>query len=123
MKIFIPNVAVILFLGFAIAGCKKDSSKDETTKNYVNVDGTEYEISKGFITNYGMYNSAYNFDLVLVSSGLTILEYMGMPDSVSGTGNEVYFEMYSSSSDKLAVGDYVYNDSGDAGHLIMLTMC
>lgn len=115
MKTFIPNLTVILLLGFAIAGCKKDSTKDETTKNKVTVDGTEYEISKGFITNYGSYNSAYNFDLVLVSSGLTIHESSGLPDSASGNGNVVYFEMFSSSSDKLALGDYVYNDSGNAG--------
>lgn len=114
MKIFIRNVVVMLLLGFAIAGCKKDSAKNET-KNYVNVDGTEYEISKGFITNYGLNNSAYNLDLVLISSGLTIHEIMGMPDSVSGTGNVIYFEMYSSSSDKIALGDYNYNDSGNAG--------
>jgi len=115
MKITLLNLLITGLLFIAVAGCKKDSKKDDATKNYLKVDGTEYDISKGFIVNYGGSGSIYNIDLVVVSSGLNIHDVNGLPDSVSGTGNTVYFEMYSSVSDKISSGDYVYNDSGAAG--------
>lgn len=115
MKKITLNLAVLLIITIAFSGCKKDKKDDETTKNFLKVDGTDYDLSKGFLINYGIYGSSNNIDLVLISSGITVHEVMGLPDSVSGTGNAIYFELYSTSGDKLQLGDYIYNDSGDAG--------
>jgi hypothetical protein len=117
MKTIVSTLALIFLLCFAMAGCKKDSNKSDTpvTKNFLKVDGTEFAISKGILENYGGDSSVFNIDLSLISSGITIHETLGMPDSSSGTGHVVYFEMFSSSVDKLAIGDYAFNNTMHAG--------
>ena len=112
MKSIISTLAVIFLLCIAITGCKKD--KNDTKKNVLKVDGTEYDISKGFLQYYGGNGSVYNIDLNLISSGITVHETLGLPDSASGIGHAIYFEMYTSSIDKLALGDYTYNFSSQA---------
>lgn len=115
MKTFGPVIATIILLCFAVAGCKKDNKKDETKKNFLKVDGTEYDISKGYLEYYGAIGPDNNIDLTLFSPGITVHENMGMPDSLSGNGHTIYFEMYTSGSGKLAVGDYSQNNSKRAG--------
>jgi hypothetical protein len=115
MKTFMFTLAVILLLSFPIAGCKKDSNKDESKKNLLLIDGTEYAISKGYLEYYGLNGSGFNIDLTLFSSGISIDETMGMPSPSSGSGNMIYFEMYSPDSDKLAQRDYAYNSAGNSG--------
>ena len=115
MKKIIFYLAIITMLCFAVEGCKKDSKNDGTTENYIRVDGVDYPISKGFLVNYGANNSVYHMELVLLSSGLTIHEHMSVPDSASGTGHVITYELSSSTGDKLALGNYVYNKSEVAG--------
>lgn len=114
MKTFVSTLASVLLLCFALTGCEKDSKLNET-KNSLKVDSTEYEISKGILEYYGSNGSGYNIDLTLYSPGITIHENQGLPDSVSGNGHTLYFEMYSSSSEKLELGDYPENNTGNAG--------
>ncbi len=109
MKNFIRGIGMLLIISFVLAGCKKDS-KDET-RNFLKVDGAEYDISTGLIINYGEYDSAYEMDIYLFSPGLTVHEAGGFPDSLSGTGHAIYFEMVTTATDKLAIGDYPYNDT------------
>lgn len=112
MKSIISTVAVIFLLFIGITGCKKD--KNDTKKNFLKVDGTEYDISKVLLTNYGGASSVYNMELDFFSSGITIHEVNGIPDSISGIGHAIYFDMFSSSADKLALGDYTYNNTSQA---------
>lgn len=114
MKTIVLNLVAILLLCSAIAGCKKNNN-DQTTKSYLKVDGIEYDISQGFIIDYGPYNAVYSIDLYLASSGIIFHEIGGLPDSVSGTGNGMTFEILSSDNGKLALGDYIYSDSDDGG--------
>jgi hypothetical protein len=115
MKTIVSNLFFIILLCLAIEGCKDDSSDDGSTKNAMKVDGTDYDLSKGFVINYGDYNSVFAIDLFLISPGLTVHEFEGLPDSASGTGQLLTFEIFSSSGDKIAVGDYVYSDSENVG--------
>ena len=115
MKTFIFYLIILTMLGFAVEGCKKDSKNDGTTGNYLRVDGVDYPVSKGFLVNYGANNSVYHMELVLLSSGLTIHEHQGLPDSASGTGHVITYELSSSTGDKLALGNYIYNKSEVAG--------
>lgn len=114
MKSALTGIAIISLFCFVFIGCKKDS-KNESTKNYLKVDGVDYEISKGLLINYGENNMVYNIDLYLFSPGLTVHETDGYPDSISGTGHMISFEILTTGSDKLALGDYTYSNQELAG--------
>lgn len=109
--IFICVVAFLLFF----ASCKKDSPTQEKSTNSLKVDGIEYEISKGILMNYGGDGTKFNIELDLFSSGIIVHELLGLPDSVSGAGHGIVFNIYSSSSDKLTLGEYSYNKSNQSG--------
>ena len=92
-----------------MGACKKD--KDSPSPNQITYKGESFELSKGIIESYGHFQGeeAYNFDVLLLSSGFTVYEYNGEPDSVSGIGNAIVMEFYSSDSSDIAVGRYDYN--------------
>jgi hypothetical protein len=108
-SIFIAFIVIFL----SVAGCKKDDNSSSTTKNSFKYNNVEYNLSKGFLENYGQVSSggAYNIDLSLISSGFTIHESNGEIDSLSGIGEALYFELYTSDPTKLAVRDYAYDVS------------
>jgi hypothetical protein len=107
-KIFKPLIAILLLILF-VAGCKKD--KKETVNNQFTYNGTEFILSQGFLENYGKSaaNEGNNIDLSLLSSTFTIHEKNGEVDSVSGTGDALYFEIFTSLPDKLDIRDYTYD--------------
>jgi hypothetical protein len=109
MKNLLKPFVAILLLSIFIAGCKKD--EEETVKNYFNYNGTEFSLSQGFLENYGKYGTdeGFNIDLSLLSSGFTINESNGEVESVTGTGDGLYFEIYTSLPDKLDIRDYTYD--------------
>jgi hypothetical protein len=89
-----------------LIGCKKDD--DSGPSNSLTYSGTKYELSKGYLENYGetWEDNVYNFDLTLCSSGITVTE-----DAHTGVGNFFYFEMYSSSATELTPGTYTFSSS------------
>ena len=111
MKHLFKPIIAILLLSLIVGGCKKD--KEETVKNYFNYNGTEFTLSKGFLENYGKSaaNEGNNIDLTLLSSAYTIHVKNGEVDSISGTGDALYFEMFTSLPDKLDVRDYLYDET------------
>lgn len=102
--------SLILFLG----SCKKDDDSNSPSKNYMQLDASEYELSKGILENYGKYegDNGYNLDLTLFSSGLKIVEEDGEVSDMSGEGHAIYFEIYTSTSKKLDIGTYEYDSTG-----------
>jgi hypothetical protein len=111
-NLFRPFIAVLLLTLF-IAGCKKD--KEETSNNQFSYNGTVFNLSQGFLENYGKSGTeGYNIDLSLLSSGFTIHNKSGEVDSVTGMGNALYFEIFTSHADKLDVRDYIY-DATESG--------
>jgi len=116
-KLFFGIIVLISII--ASTGCGKDKVEDTppvVNNNYVMFDGAKYELSQGIIENYGEYNagSSFNTDLTLIS-GYTVYESNGEIDSLYGTGNYIYFELFSSQGEKLDIGDYIYDatESGD----------
>lgn len=109
MKKLFRSFTAVLLLSLFVSGCKKD--EEETVKNYFNYNGTEFILSQGFLENYGKYEAGEgnNIDLTLLSSAFTIHEKNGEVDSVSGTGNALYFEIFTSLTDKLDIRDYVFD--------------
>jgi len=105
-----PFIAILL-LSLFVSGCKKDEKK--TVKNYFNYNGTEYILTQGFLENYGKYgDQGYNIDLSLLSSSFTIHQSNGEIDSVSGIGDALVFQIYTSLPSKLDVKDYTYDATG-----------
>ena len=102
--------SLILFLG----SCKKDDDNKSSSKNYMQLDDSEYELSKGVLENYGKDEGVdgYNLDLTLLSSGLKIVEEGGEVSDISGTGHSIYFDIYTSTSKKLDLGSYEYDSTG-----------
>lgn len=94
-------------------GCKDDDDDDKTPSNYMNVAGTNYEMSQAILENYGQFSgSGYNFDLVLLSPGFVIHEVNGELDSVSGVGHGISFEIFTATEDFLSSGEYTYDADG-----------
>ena len=113
MKNLSKFIVAAFMLSVFFMGCKKD---DDTPKNHMTYNDTEYDLSQGVLENYGQVSrsSVYNFDLVLLSSGFVIHDSNGEFDSLSGSGHGIVFELFTSSFDDLAVGDYVYDAQSES---------
>lgn len=110
-----------LFFGLLLAGsvlisCDKDDD-DVSKKNYLKIGETEYVLSSGIYENYGQMEAVdfqydgYNLDLTLLSSGLTSSTNSdGFPD-ISGSGQIIYFEMFSSKENEFDSRDYTFSTS------------
>lgn len=109
-NLFRPFIAMLL-LSLFISGCKKD--KNETANNQLSYNGTAFNLSQGFLENYGKSGTeGYNVDLSLLSSEFTIHESNGEISSVTGVGNAIYFEIFTSLPGKLDIRDYLYDNMG-----------
>jgi hypothetical protein len=112
-KLFFTSFGFLAICLFIIS-CKKDNNNNSTSNSF-KFDNTEYKLSNGFLENYGKTGTeGYNLDLSLISSELTIHESNGQVDSLSGTGDAIYFEIYTSDPAKLSIKDYTFNASSQA---------
>ena len=101
-------IGTLLMMGASMVSCDKDDDKE--FENKVTYEGTEYELNDGYLEYYGVWgDSTYNFDITLVSSDVDYNVVSGIP---TGTGNIIYFELFSSSSTELVPGTYVFDPDG-----------
>jgi len=114
MKNLKTLILALISISIVFAGCKKDEEND-APKNQMTIDGTEYELSQGVIENYGVWQSSegYNFDVTLLTSGITIHVVNDIIDSLSGIGSGVVFELYSYDSTNLASEIYDLDKDGN----------
>jgi hypothetical protein len=117
----ILRVSLMAFFGAAVlfVACTKEKEKDP--QNMTTVDGVSVELTKGYLENYGeVEEGLYNFDLLLLSSGL---DYV----NETGTGNAIYFEMFVNSA-TFNGGTFTYsvnpavNTFDDAGMFININI-
>jgi hypothetical protein len=108
----IPTVLLLILI--LCAGCKKDT-REASNDNYIKYDGEKYPIDKGVLENFGLYDDSYNLDLSLYSNSVIPIEDEGELIGANGTGNAIYFEMFSSSSTQLTNGSYYFSYSEEAG--------
>ncbi len=105
---------IVLMSIIASTACDKEEEEETilpvVVTNHFTYDGTKHELTQGTIENYGEMtgSGAYNNDLMLMS-GYTINVSDGEIDSLSGTGNLLYFEMFSTQGEKFDIGDYLYD--------------
>ena len=106
---FTKLLCVFLLAGLVLTGCKDKEEVDPA--NTLSYDGTSYDLSKGILLDFGQLGTGqgHNIDLYLMSSGLTVHEKGGMPDSASGKGELVFFEMFSPVANNLGVGTYNFD--------------
>jgi hypothetical protein len=104
---------ILMLASFAmvlvITGCSKDDKESATgviTGSFA-YDGNTYTLTQGAIINYGSYDplksNIYYLDLYLMNDGLNL-------ETMSGEGNYLYFEMFSSSDKALLSGTYNYDE-------------
>jgi len=107
----------LLLLGLCIAfifasSCKKDDKKETTGTGTgsVTYNGVEYPLTKGVLELYGNLSKSvvYNAELFLFSSGI------GYDYGLTGQGNYIHLNIYSSSETDLLAGTYTYSYSGEA---------
>ena len=96
--------------------CDKDDD-DENEKNHFTSGGKEYTLTQGAFENYGLTDTAdlkhdgYNLDLVLLSDGFTIsTDSVGDMD-ITGTGQYIYFELFTSKGTEFDSREYTYSES------------
>ena len=101
----------LVFLSFTVAlltlSCSGDDDGDvvNNSSNDVKVGDIEFELKAGVIEDFGSFNNdLYNFDITLISSDVDTSQSVPSPteDIISG----IYFELFSTNSDDLAVGEY-----------------
>jgi len=92
---------VLLSFGVFFSSC----SDEETLSNAFSYKGQEYPIEKGRMITYGSVTTGvYNIDLELYSSEVN-------PVSDTGTGNMIYFEMFTNNNTSLAAGEYTFTQT------------
>jgi hypothetical protein len=121
------NIIKFLALGAAlmafIVACDKDEEDGGNGGTNVSqeliLDSTAYALSTGFIIKYGTEDGVANFDLNLVSDGVTFtFDSLGLPDNVTGSGQVIYMETWSADTSLMADGTYtLILDSTNAGSI------
>jgi hypothetical protein len=100
-----------LSLMLAVSACKKDEDDNDDTKPFPQelvVDGTRYEWGESFMEYYPDYGvNSENLDLFMFTDGITVhYDSDNLPDSISGNGYVLYFELFSADSTYLSAGTY-----------------
>lgn len=99
-------VSCLLFLG-----CGKDDKDSNSSTSSFTYKSNTYSLAKGFTIGWGESNSSnvYTRELYLVSSGISCTS-SSSDYVISGIGNSLYFNLYTSSESGIAAGTYTYNE-------------
>ena len=107
MKNLLKAALFIALAGAIFVGCQEDEDdNDVVLGGSFTVDGTTYDLTKGFIVDEGG-----EYDIILTSSGISPIPNEG--DEFTGSGELVSIIVISSSPDAFVPGDFVYDGSGN----------
>ena len=90
----------VVFFSFG-SSCDSNGAGDAVVRGSFTYDGNTYNVHSAAIYNYGATNGSYNLDFEAVSSGVDLIEYIGI-------GNGFWLEFFSPNP-TLASGTYNYN--------------
>lgn len=101
MKNLIKIVSLVLFI-FCFA-CSSDDESNSTANNQgsITIGNQTVNLTQAYLENYGKMGNAYNID------------FSARSETLSGSNLSsavVYFELFSTSEKKLAIGDYTLGD-------------
>ncbi len=108
MKRITSTIMLFTMLAVVLASCKKKDEEPTAKTNFVTIDGTEYTLSQAISFENGPKDDAYEFELVLASSGVDFSDITNI--GIAGKGELVYFNMLSASSDGIVAGTYVFSN-------------
>lgn len=110
MNCFLKSILGLFTASLFLISCSDDDSSED---NNISFDGTEYDLSQGFVLHYD--DDIYDVDtlcfyeLSLFSSDFEITyDEDDYPDEITGEGQAIFFEINSSTSDDIALGTYTY---------------
>lgn len=107
---------LLLLTSVSFISCSEDDDGGEGNENgsgNATYNGTKINFDKGFIVNYGEYEGLYNFDITLLSDDF---EIDIINEDLEGTGEIIYFEMWTDQSTGLKNGTYTLsNGESDFG--------
>lgn len=93
--------------------CSSDDSTDER-QNEIKVNSKSFVISNATLIEESTYNNVTEFQLYLVSSGVTV----NADNSINGSGDILALTLFSSQQSALEEGVYLYNDQDNTGLLL-----
>lgn len=103
-------LALAAIFSFGLVSCEDDKDEDDNPMPFPQeliIDGNRQGLGEALIFNYGAEPGGnVNLDLNILTDGLTIIYDNGIPDSVTGSGNLMYFEAWTSDSTFLSEGTY-----------------
>lgn len=115
MKKLVKLFCALFLASSMFISCDKDD--DDNEKNHFTSGGKEYALTQGAFENYGLTDTAdyehdgYNLDLFLFSDGFTISTDSDGEMDVTGTGQYLYFELFTSKGSEFDSREYTFNDS------------
>ncbi|NOQ26276.1 MAG: hypothetical protein GQ564_13005 [Bacteroidales bacterium] len=120
MKKRINFYVTIFLISILLISCEQE---EDTSNGYVIVNNVKYKLSWGILENHGKESNYSDFCYVLrlLSTGIDIQEEEGTVESLIGSGHYFSISVFSNLDDKLALGEYVYDEnetekSGTIGH-------
>ena len=98
------------FASALFVGCGDDDM--DGPRNSFTLDGETYELTKGFLEDFGTNgNGSFDFDVTLTSATINYSEVQG---SFNGVGDFVYLDFNTSSEDGLISGTYNFSSDRNA---------
>ncbi len=107
------NLFLILFVSsLFVVSCGEDGNDNSSFNNSFTYKSKTYSLAKAFSIEWGESNASdvYTTELYIVSSGITCASSSSGYE-ISGKGNSLYFNIYSSSQSEIASGTYTYSES------------
>ena len=107
---------LLLVTSVSLVSCSSEDDGEDGNGNgngNANYDGTEFTFNQGYVINYGVSDgnaNLYNFDITLLSDGFNIDL---VNEEVEGTGEVLYFELWTENSTGLKSGTYKLSNGED----------
>lgn len=107
------NLFFFLICITAIIACKEDYIEGDWIyeKSFFEFKEKQYDLSKGFIINYGKEEPFHGntITLNLISSGIEIFDKSSKIDSARGFGHLLFFEVYAYHNKEIPTGKYTFD--------------
>ncbi|MEO0724264.1 MAG: hypothetical protein AAFZ63_06970 [Bacteroidota bacterium] len=116
MKNLTPFLALLLAFAVVVStGCNNDDDDNSgPANNSLVIDGTSYDLGKGFIEEFGPNgNGSFDWDVTLTSSDVN-----APGGFLAGTGSGIYLDLNTNDENGLVAGTYNYEDIRDAFTLV-----
>lgn len=110
------SIILVAAMIMVFAGCEKDSDNDPVTNGQFTYEESSYSLSQGVLIGVGLSDTtSFGMELILMSSGLNIIEVGNSVTEVTGIGDIIGLSMYSASQTILETGTYTFGISQTAG--------